>query len=93
MSAQSTKKGSRTDWERIKAMKDEEIDLTDSPELDATFFQEAVPWPTHKKQITMRLDPEVLDFFKAQGRGYQTTINKVLRRYVDAHKHHRKSAA
>jgi hypothetical protein len=38
-------------------MKDEEIDLTDSPELDATFFQEAVPWPTHKKQITMRLDP------------------------------------
>ena len=82
------KRESRTDWKRIEAMKDEEIDLTDSPELDAVFFQEAVPWPTHKKQITMRLDPEILDFFKAQGRGYQTAINKVLRRYVETQKHH-----
>jgi len=83
------KKESRTDWERIKGMKDEEIDLTDSPELDDAFFREAVPWPVQKKQVTLRLDPEVLDFFKAQGRGYQTAINKVLRRYVEAQKHHR----
>lgn len=82
-------KESRTDWKRIEAREDEEIDLADSPELDAAFFQEAVPWPTHKKQITLRLDPEVLDFFKAQGKGYQTAMNKVLRRYVEAQKHHR----
>ena len=82
-------KESRTDWKRIEAMREEDIDLTDSPELDAAFFQEAVPWPTHKKQITLRLDPEVLDFFKAQGRGYQTAMNMVLRRYVEAQKHHR----
>ena len=89
MSAQAMKKESKTDWDRINGMKEEEIDLTDSPELDAAFFQEAVPWPTHKKQITLRLDPEVLEFFKAQGRGYQTAMNKVLRRYVEAQKYHR----
>ena len=83
------KKESRTDWKRIEGVKDEEIDLTDSPELDAAFFQEAVPWQVHKKQITLRLDPEVLDFFKAQGRGYQAAINNVLRRYVEDQKHHR----
>lgn len=77
------KKESRTDWARINAMKDEDIDYSDIPELDDAFFREAVAWPVHKKQITLRLDPEVLDFFKAQGRGYQTAINKVLRRYVE----------
>ena len=77
------KKESRTDWVRIDAMKDEDIDCSDIPELDDAFFREAVPWPTNKKQITLRLDPEVLDFFKAQGRGYQTAINKVLRRYIE----------
>lgn len=88
MSADNMKKESRTDWERIKAMKDENIDLSESPELDADFFKEAVAWPAQKKQITLRLDSEVLDFFKSQGRGYQTAINKVLRRYVDTQKHH-----
>jgi len=77
---------SKTDWKRINAMTDEDIDLTESPELDAAFFKEAVTWPTHKKQITLRLDPDVLEFFKSQGRGYQTAINKVLRRYVETHK-------
>jgi uncharacterized protein (DUF4415 family) len=89
MSAENTKKESRTDWSRVNAMKDEEIDLSESPELGADFFKEAVAWPAHKKQITLRLDPEVLEFFRSQGRGYQTAINKVLRRYVETQKHHR----
>ncbi|WP_129127335.1 BrnA antitoxin family protein [Geomonas oryzae] len=82
------KKESKTDWQRINALRDEDIDLSDSPELDETFFKEAVVWPAQKKQITLRLDPDVLDFFKSQGKGYQTAINKVLRRYVEAQKHH-----
>jgi len=45
MSADNIKKESRTDWERIKAMKDENIDFSESPELDADFFKEAVVWP------------------------------------------------
>ncbi len=40
---------SKTDWERVKVMKDEEIDLTDSPQLDASFFKESVPCPVRKK--------------------------------------------
>ncbi|AFR42862.1 hypothetical protein GeomeDRAFT_3346 [Geobacter metallireducens RCH3] len=41
---------SRTDWPRIEAMKDEEIDLTDSPELDADFIREAIPWGERAKK-------------------------------------------
>ncbi len=84
MNAQNMKNKSKTNWERIDAMRDEEIDFTDSPELNEAFFKEAVLWPGHKKQITLRIDPDVLDFFKGQGKGYQTTINSVLRKYVDA---------
>jgi len=36
--------------------------------------------------VTLRLDPDVLSFFRDQGRGYQTTINAVLRRYVEERK-------
>ena len=40
-------------------------------------------WPGTKRQITLRLDPDVLLFFQKRGRGYQTTINAVLRRYME----------
>ncbi|MBI5100349.1 MAG: BrnA antitoxin family protein [Nitrospirae bacterium] len=53
--------------------------------MDKDFFKKAVLWPGTKKQLTLRLDPDVIDFFKKQGRGYQTTINAVLRKYVEAH--------
>jgi uncharacterized protein (DUF4415 family) len=38
-----------------------------------------------KRTVTIRLDSDVLDWFKGQGKGYQTRINKVLRRYMEAH--------
>lgn len=85
-SAKSTKKPSRTDWNRIDAMRDEDIDLSDSPELGADFFANAILWPGPKQQITLRLDPDVLKFFRKHGRGYQTTINAVLRKYMEARK-------
>ena len=78
------KKQSRTNWTRIDAMKDDQIDYSDNPELGDDFFAEAVPWPRHKQQITLRLDPEVIDFFKKSGAGYQTMMNAVLRKYVQA---------
>jgi uncharacterized protein (DUF4415 family) len=87
MSASNTKRPSRADWKRIEAMRDGDIDFSDIPPLDDSFFQEAVLWPGPKKQITLRLDPDVLDFFKGQGRGYQRNINAVLRRYMQAQKH------
>ena len=87
MSAKTMKKPSRTDWDRVDAMKDEEIDPSDIPPLDEVFFAEAtLRMPQAKPSITIRLDPDVLDWFKSQGQDYQTRINAVLRRYVEAHK-------
>lgn len=66
-------------------MKDEEIDYSDIPKLGPEFFKEAIWWPGPKKQITLRLDPDILRFFKRRKR-YQTTINAVLRKYVETQK-------
>jgi uncharacterized protein (DUF4415 family) len=55
------------------------------PPLDASFFKEAeLRMPRAKPVITIRLDPDLLDWFKAQGKGYQTRINAVLRMYMEA---------
>ena len=87
MSGKVMKGLSRTDWDRIDAMTDEEIDTTDIPPLDEEFFANAeLRMPQAKPSITIRLDPDVLDWFKSQGKGYQTRINAVLRRYMEAQK-------
>jgi uncharacterized protein (DUF4415 family) len=82
--AKSTKKPSRTDWARIDAMRDEDIDYSDIPKQGHDFFANAIIWPGPKQQITLRIDPDILKFFRKQGRGYQSTINAVLRKYMDA---------
>jgi uncharacterized protein (DUF4415 family) len=85
-SGKNTKKRSRTDWKRIDSLRDEDIDFSDIPEQGADFFAQAIIWPGPKKQITLRVDPDVLTFFRKQGKGYQSTINAVLRKYVEARK-------
>jgi uncharacterized protein (DUF4415 family) len=61
-------------------MRDAEIDYSDIPPLDKTFLKRATtPWPPVKKQLTIRLDEDVLEWLKANGRGYQTRINRILR--------------
>ena len=67
-------------------MRDEDIDFSEIPELGSDFFARAIIWPGPKKQITLRVDPDVLMFFRKQGRGYQTVINAVLRKYMEARK-------
>jgi len=54
------------------------IDYSDIPELPAEFWSNR-----NKAQITLRLDQDVLDFFRSQGRRYQTRINAVLRAFVE----------
>ena len=72
-------------------MRDEDIDLSEIPEVTPEMFARAVvrrglrPIPP-KQQITLRVDADVLEWFRAQGRGYQTQINALLRAYVDAHR-------
>jgi len=73
-------------------MQDEDIDLSDAPEVTPEMFARAVVRrglkPTSggkQQQVTLRLDSDVLAWFKAQGRGYQTKINALLRMYMEAH--------
>lgn len=84
MNVGSSKKRSRTNWKQIDSLPDSKIDYSESPELDNRFFDRAVRWPGKKEQITLRLDPDVLGFFRRQGKGYQTVINSVLRLYMQS---------
>ena len=86
MNAKNSKRRSGTDWRRVRGLKDRDIDYSDIPELDEGFFKQAVLWPGAKKQITLRLDPDVLRFFRKQGKGYQSNINAILRKYMKAQK-------
>jgi uncharacterized protein (DUF4415 family) len=61
-------------------MRDNDIDYSDIPPLDRTFLKRATTaWPPVKKQLTIRLDADVLDWLKGHGKGYQTRINRILR--------------
>jgi uncharacterized protein (DUF4415 family) len=86
VNAKNTKRRSRTDSKRVDALRDSDIDFSEMPELGPDFFARAILWPGPKKQITLRLDPDVLAFFRKHGKGYQTTINAVLRKYVEGRK-------
>jgi len=75
-------------------MKDDEIDLSDIPALDEEFFRNAqIRLPVRKQHVSMRLDSEVVDWFRKQGRGYQTRINAVLSAYVRARQEAEQSAS
>jgi uncharacterized protein (DUF4415 family) len=83
-------KESLTDWKRLDALKDEDINLSDveaiTPEMFArTVVRRGLKPPPGKQQVTIRLDEDVLEWFRAQGRGYQTRINSLLRAYMEAH--------
>jgi len=65
-------------------MRDEDIDYSENPRLTPEFFRNAMRWPGKKELISLRLDPDVLAFFRRQGKGYQTTINLLLRKYMEA---------
>jgi uncharacterized protein (DUF4415 family) len=75
-----SKKFIKSDLARVDRMKDAEIDYSDIPPLDKSFFTKATEaWPPAKQQLTIRLDADVLAWLKANGRGYQTRINRILR--------------
>jgi uncharacterized protein (DUF4415 family) len=66
-------------------MKDSDIDYSDIPALDKSFFKRATEaWPPTKQQLTIRLDADVLTWLKAYGRGYQTRINRILRAAMES---------
>ena len=75
-----SKKSIKSDLARIDRMRDRDIDYSDIPPLDKTFLKKATTqWPPTKKQLTIRLDADVLEWLKGHGKGYQTRINRILR--------------
>lgn len=90
MNKENTLKESQTDWARIDAMTDEDIDLSDIPEITEEMWAKAVwrkggakPTSLHSQE-TLAVDGDVIEFFKTQGRDYQTKINQLLRAYMEA---------
>jgi uncharacterized protein (DUF4415 family) len=81
----------RTDWKRVDAFTDAEIEAMaavddENPASGAEHWAAArVGLPPRKTRIHASLDADVVHWFKQQGRGYQTRMNSVLRRYMDAH--------
>lgn len=81
------KKPTKSDLKRLDAMSDANIDYSDIPALDEAFFRDArVVVPPGKKQLTVRLDADVLAWLKNQGKGYHSRINAILRAYYEAHR-------
>lgn len=81
---------SRTDWKRVDRTRDEDIDFSDLPEISPEMFARAIirkglKPAGRKSQITLRIDSDVLEWFRAKGSGYQSQMNAILRAYKDAH--------
>jgi uncharacterized protein (DUF4415 family) len=78
---------SETNWEKLRKLTDAEIDasIKGDPDWSDEFdWSEAVlVIPPKKKAISIRVDEDVLDYFKHEGAGYQRRINSVLRSYVE----------
>ena len=84
---------SRTNWEKVRAQTDEELEASIDHEEEGVvdWSTTTVTIPRPKVSFTMRYDPEILDWFRKQGPGYQTKINAVLRTYIDAQRERKAS--
>ncbi len=79
---------SLTDWKRVEAMTEAELEASIAADPDD--IHEELDWtkafiglPPRKKEIHIRIDSDVLDWFKRSGSGYQTKMNNVLRAFVE----------
>ena len=77
---------------RLEAIRDDQIDFSDIPEITKeelrtkTFYIGLIPGPGKKKSVTIRLDEDMVKWFKKQGKGWQTKMNWVLRLYFASHR-------
>ncbi len=90
MKQKNISRKSQTDWERVDKLQDNQIDFSENPEVTPEIFAKAILRkglkPVVKKsQVTLRIDNDVLTWFKKQGAGYQTRINSLLKAYKEAH--------
>jgi len=91
MKKPTTSNKTLTDWKRLDSMTDDDIDTSDIPVATPEMFAKAVvrrglKTKASKSQLTLRVDSDVVKWFKSYGRGYQTRINALLRAYMEASK-------
>jgi uncharacterized protein (DUF4415 family) len=80
-----TRTKGRTDFTRLRQMRDADIDDSDIPKLDKSFWKNAkLTMPEPKDRLTIRVDHDVVQWLKRAGSGYQTRINAILRSYMKA---------
>jgi len=87
----------KTDWATVDALTDEEIEAAirhdpDAVPLDFDWSEAVLVIPPKKKAISIRLDEDVLDYFKREGAGYQRRMNAVLRSYMQQARRGKKRA-
>jgi uncharacterized protein (DUF4415 family) len=84
----------RTDWAKVDAMTEADLERAiaedeDERDLEPDWTRAELVMPRPRRSVHLRLDPEVVDFFKAGGKGHITRMQAVLRAYVDAQKRRR----
>ena len=90
MSVESTGNTSRTDWKKVKNLTDEKIETAIDQDPDAIRLEDCdistlrVVEPPKRTQISIKVEPDVLDWYKRNFKPYQTRMNAVLRAYMEA---------
>jgi uncharacterized protein (DUF4415 family) len=86
----ANKRKGKTDWSRVDALSERamELSIADDPESDmpVDWTKASLVMPRRKESVHLRVDPDVLAWFRRQGQGYLTRMNAVLRAYMDAHR-------
>ncbi len=83
----------KTDWARVDAVSEAELEGNIAADPDAAipdpdWTRARLVMPQRKESVHLRIDPDVLAWFRQQGQGYLTRMNGVLRAYMDAHRRH-----
>lgn len=88
LAARRRKGESRTDWDRVDAQRDDFLEASvardpDAGDVDIDWSTVEIGLPKPKRDIHMKVDADVLEWFKAQGKGYQTRMNAILRAFYE----------
>lgn len=80
----------RTDWKKLDSITEDELErlIAEDPDeagMEVDWSKARLVMPESKVHVSLRLDSDVLKFFKSKGKGYQTRMNAVLRSYMKAH--------
>jgi len=93
MNAKSIKKSSRsrTNITKLRQTSDAGINYKDNPATTKEFWEDAkIFMPQHKVHISLRLDEDIINYFREEGKGYQSRINAILKAYINMHPHQNK---